>query len=295
MAHQPGGMPPLWPNYGMPFYYQSLSVVEYLYAVEPRDFAAYFGDAPLDAAHFSHDGREACAVSWNFELYTATFNAGFNPDNPTMQAAAATTEMEVCIVAYPRSEHANVPKLSFDEFIKGADQTKLLGSWHVHVPADNPIAVEAGKDNFGEPKFLTTFSIFNVPAPNGTDAASWDVQLNDPSGYDPRNFIFRFQSDLVGLVPLHANPSPITYYGMAPLSTDPSRRVFIGNRWNLLQPMQLFAGDGDPKRCRITYGSSRAQNMAADMQRLIGGASPTAIRVYQSPVAAIEGRAFYAY
>lgn len=294
---QPGGMPPLWPQYPMPFYYQSLSMVEYLYTVRPREFSSYFKEAPLEAARVTIPGGEACVVSWNFELYTAVFNT----QNPALPTASTTTEMELCIVAYPRSERGNVPTLSFEELVRGQDQTKLLGSWRVHVAADNKVAVEAGTDNFGEPKFYSTFSVFNFPAPNGVDDFRWDVRLNAPpqqhghhhAGQD--DFIFRFSSDLTGLRPSYANPSPITYYGMAPLATHPKASAFIGSRWNLLGPMQLFMGDGDPKRCEITYGGSQARNMAADMQELIGGMAPTAIRLYQSPPVAIEGRAFYAY
>lgn len=55
----------------------------------------------VEAARFRHDGREVCIVSWNFELYSAFFNAGCNPDMPTMPASAATTGMELCIVVNP--------------------------------------------------------------------------------------------------------------------------------------------------------------------------------------------------
>lgn len=150
----------------------------------------------------------------------------------------------------------------------------------------------------GEPKFYTTFSVFSLPAPNGVDTPVWEVQLND-GDYDPQSYIFKFKSDLTGLIPQHANASPITYYGMAPAQHDPAKKVFIGNRWNLQQPMQLYMGDGDPKRCRITFGTSDAQHMAEDTRELLGGGEhpppPTAIRVYQSPIAAVEGRAFYAF
>ena len=41
--------------------------------------------------------------------------------------------------------------------VEGDDQTKLLGNHRIFVPCDDPVAITAGEELFGEPKFKTTF------------------------------------------------------------------------------------------------------------------------------------------
>ena len=46
----------------------------------------------------------------------------------------------------PLSRLPAVPLMSWQDYLRGRDQTKTIGGYRLHVPCDNPIAVEAGVD-----------------------------------------------------------------------------------------------------------------------------------------------------
>jgi hypothetical protein len=270
------GMPPIPAGFQMPFYYASLVNVAMYYPVDPAVLKPYIKGKPLKPALFGGQGL----VYFNYQLYTAQF-PGF---------MSVVTEIELNIVSYPIARAREVPKLSFREFVVGEDQTKLYGNLRVHVPCDNPNAIKAGVDLFGEPKFQTTFNA-SLPTPNDPTVQTWQVICNDPAAADPTkddgSYIFKSVADLRGLDAVAGNVSPTTEYGIV-------NGRLIGARWNILEPHDTYFLDGkDTKRAVLTYGKS-THAMKADMQALIGKAPCSAVQTFASSHAAIQSRAYYA-
>ena len=275
----------------MPFYYASLSNCDVYYLVDPARVAPFLDGTGLSAALF---GGKA-VVAYNYQIYAGQFSAGLDvpPDQWPTSGGAFTQELELNIVAYPTALAGQRAEVSFDEFLLGDEQSKILGNHRVHVPCDSDVAIAAGEQLFGEPKFKTSFRA-NIPAWNpvrgpghGYHAAwvrRWGFRVDDPQ--DDKQAIFTCVVDFDGLVARPANPSPLTEYG-----TFDSK--LIGCRWNILQPMELWLLPGqDARRVHLSYGDSH-HKMKRDMHALIGDAPAVAVRTLLSPMAAIQSRAYY--
>ncbi len=266
-AGQP--LPPIPAGFGLPFYYASLSNCEVLYLVDAEVAARYLVGTGLSPAAF--DGK-ACAF-FNHQLYTAQFPNG----------AAITQEVELNILAYPAALASIVASVGFRQFVLGDEQSKLLGNHRVWVPCDDDVAIQAGKQLFGEPKFKTGFTI-SIPSLNDPSVTTWSFTCQDPN--DAKLAIFSCAADLRGLDPVASNPAPHTEYG------EVSERL-IGCRWNVFSPYQTYFLDASThRRVTLTIGNS-PHPMTADMTALIGSTPAAAIRYFQSAPAAAQSRAYY--
>ncbi|HZT61029.1 MAG TPA: hypothetical protein VFA21_20660 [Pyrinomonadaceae bacterium] len=270
------GMPPVPAGFQMPFYYASLVNCAMYFPVEPGVLKPYLKGKFVKPALF--DGRGL--VYFNYQLYTAHF-PGF---------MSLVTEIELNIVSYPAAVERHVPALSFREFVTGEDQTKLYGNLRVHVPCDNPQAIKAGVELFGEPKFQTTFNA-SLPSLNDPTVKSWMFICNDPAAKDPTkddgSYIFKADADLPGLDPVAGNVSPTTEYGIV------GGRL-IGARWNILEPHETYFLDpAQAKRVEVSYGTSQ-HPMKKDMQTLVGDSPCAAVQTFASKPVAIQSRAYYA-
>ena len=270
------GMPPVPAGFQMPFYYASLVNCAMYFPAEPGALRPYLKGKPVKAALFDGQGL----VYFNYQLYTAHF-PGF---------MSLVTEIELNIVGYPAAAEGRAPDLSLREFVAGEDQTKLYGNLRVHVPCDNPMAIKAGVELFGEPKFQTTFNA-SLPSPNDPTVETWQFICNDPAATDPTKhdggYIFKADADLRGLDAVAGNVSPTTEYGIV------GGRL-IGARWNILEPHRTYFLDAkQAKRVAVSYGTS-AHPMKGDMQALIGKAPCAAVQTFASEPRAIQSRAYYA-
>ncbi len=261
-------LPTIPPPFALPFYYASLVHCEVLYLVDPVVVAPYVDGTGLAAARF---GDQACA-GFNYQLYAGAYNNG----------GGFTQEVELNIVAYPEHRAEQVALVDFAQFVNGEEQSKILGNHRVWVPCDNDIAIAAGKELFGEPKFKTTFSV-DLPVQNAPTVDTWSITVDDPDHPgDPAAGIFTCTAALDGLSPTWSTPSPFTEYGV--------HEGLIGCRWNVLAPYATYFVDGSPA-VSVTYGTS-GNPMRADMEALLGGAAPAVIRVLQSAPAAFQSRAY---
>jgi len=249
----------------LPFYFASLSSIWVYYLVPRNNVDPYLHDSGAEPALF---GGLAMALL-NFQRFTAHFA-------PVM---SVTNEAQFNIMAYPKVRAAQVPQISVADFLAGGEQTKLIGAFRLWVPADNPNAVKGGAEMFYEPTFLTTFS-YNVPDLNDPNQTSWDVTCNDPA--DAKQSIFTLQ---VGNPPATTTSvmSPVTQYTL-----DPQRRLFSYG-WNLNGTFQTsqFESSGS---C-IAFGTS-SHPMRADMQKVLAGAAPVGVQIFNSPPAAASTRGF---
>jgi hypothetical protein len=279
MSKQPKkdqGMPPVPAGFQMPFYYASLVNCAMYFPADPGVLSPYLKGKFVRPALFDGQGL----VYFNYQLYTAHF-PGF---------MSLVTEIELNIVSYPVAREREVPRLTLREFVAGEDQTKLYGNLRVHVPCDNPQAIKAGVELFGEPKFQTTFNA-SLPSLNDPTVETWTVICNDPGAADPSKddggYIFKAVADLRGLGASAGNVSPTTEYGIV------GGRL-IGARWNILEPHRTYFLDPkQAKRVAMTYGASQHQ-MRKDMQALIGKTPCAAVQTFDSKPAAVQSRAYYA-
>lgn len=262
-------LPPIPAGFGLPFYYASLSNFEVFYLTDAAVAASYLEGTGLQAVSF---GGKAC-VSYNHQLYTAQFPSG----------ASITQEIELNILAFPSALADLVAVVSFEQFVLGDEQTKIMGNHRVWVPCDADLAIKAGKELFGEPKFKTNFTI-SIPSANDPSVTTWSITCQDPK--NPKSSIFTGTADLRGLDSVLSNPAPHTEYGKF------GGRL-IGCRWNVLSPYETYFLDAkSSKRVTLTIGDS-PHPMAKDMKTLIGSSPAVAARSFQSAAAATQSRAYY--
>ncbi|MBK7597144.1 MAG: acetoacetate decarboxylase family protein [Acidobacteria bacterium] len=285
--------PPFPPPFFMPFYYASLSSLLVFYRVDAKILEPYLKGTGLKPAIFGDQG----AVTLELQNYTG--HSG--------QILETCNEIEFDILAYPVSREPNIPEMSLKEFVTAGDQTKNIGAFRVYVPCDNPFAIKAGKEIFGEPKFQTTFG-FNVPSLNNPGVTTWTYSCFDPSYTQPeagskkkpapQDVIYKLEADLNSMHAVPSNASPITLYSMLPggelVGDKGNSGRLIGSRWEIHGLFDAYFPNKKTQRdVNLTIGKS-SHPMRKDMEKILGK-SPhaAAVRVYQSVPAAAENRAFY--
>jgi len=291
MKTNPSALPSIPAPFTMPFYYASLTNVGVYYLVPKERVIPFLNQTGLSPALFD----DRAMVSFNFQLYCGQFSSGVGvPEEKwSSSGASLTQELELNIVAWPTAREAQLAPVDYRQFIVDGEQTKLYGNHRVHVPCDAPIAIQAGEQLFGEPKFQTTFKV-NLASlnPGRTDAAvyqpewvtSWGFRVDDPK--ESAKAIFTCVVNTAGLTAIPGNISPITEYGF-------HDGKLIGCRWNILQPFDTFFLDkkhGDA--VKLTLGASHHQ-MRQDMAALLDGVAPVAVQTFNSAPAAIQSRAYY--
>ncbi len=274
-------LPPVAAPFQLPFHYGALHNIGLDYLVDPAPVGKLLAERhpALTAADF--DGR-AC-VTLNYQLYFAQYAGG----------AGITQEIEYSVIAYPSASADRLARLSYEQFAHGYDQTKLLGIARLHVPCDNPLAIDAGIKLYGEPKYPAWFEA-TMPSLNGPAGETWSVTCKDAAltpdggGLDRRDeTLFSFTVDLNGLARTPVNNTPITGYG-----TDSAGRPLAGPM-NVYQPYQYYPlAPGDADRARLEV-SDPASEIGAHLTTLIGPAPAVAAWSYQSPPVAAHNRPYY--
>lgn len=255
-------------NIYVPFYYASISSFWIYFEVEASVLRRLLRGTGLSPFLYNRKGL----VNLNFQNYTAHNG----------NSLAATNELEFNIIAYPKNRKNQVPKISHHCFMRGEDQTKLLGNYRVHVPCDNAFAVAAGKGLFGENKFVAKFS-YNVPSLNLPDQKSWEYSIDDLKGAN----ILSVSADFQTLVPQVANPAAIIDYSMLD-------GKLIGSRRNLFATVNHFPLNAtSARKIKVKAGDSREGNMARDLSTVLGKSKVLAVQLIQTPPVIAESRAYY--
>ncbi|HLL76322.1 MAG TPA: hypothetical protein VK421_13810 [Pyrinomonadaceae bacterium] len=266
MTASPNGVfPPLPEGFSLPFYYASVNAIWVYYKVPPEKVAPYLQDIALEPALF--DGQ--ALVLLHFQRYTGFISS----------ALSAVNEVQLNIIAYPGVLAAQVPAISFPDFLAGGEQTKTLGAYRLYVPADNPFAAKAGRELFNEPTFVTTFN-YAVPDINDPSQRSWVVTCNDPD--KPTEQIFTLDID--------ANPPGLTPSAMSPImqyTRDPAGLVFA-YAWNVFGVFASAILDRGPKL--VFGGSSHAMRSA--MQGLLDGVPAVGMQTFETPPVATSTRGY---
>lgn len=281
MTPGPLPLPPVAAPFQLPFHYGALHHLGLDFLVDPepvRELLAKHHPA-LSAAEF--DGR--ALVSLNYQLYFAQYSFG----------GGVTQEIECNIVAFPTADAGRLPRLTYDEYAHGYDQTKLLGIARIHVLCDNPFAIDAGRKLYAEPKYPGWFEA-TMPSLNGPGGDAWSVRCKKASpGPDGESItrheadLLSFTADLTGLDHTPANNTPITGYG-----TDEGGRALAGPM-NVYQPYRQYTlGPATTARVRLTVHDTTAE-VGQDLTRLIGDTPAAGAWTYQSPPVAAHNRPYY--
>ncbi|MFI5617877.1 hypothetical protein [Streptomyces sp. NPDC051567] len=274
-------LPPVAAPYQLPFHYGALHTIGLDHLVDPEPVRAVLAEhhPALTAAEF--DGR--ALVSLNYQLYFAQYPSG----------GGITQEIEVNIVAHPAAAADRLPQVSYAQYAQGYDQTKLLGIARVHVLCDNPLAIDAGRALYAEPKYPGCFQV-SVPSPNGPAGDVWDIDCHAadlaPDGGVRRrgDALFSLAADLDGLPFATADSTPVTGYG-----TEPGGRTLAGPM-NVHHPYRWFdlAGPGARGRARLTVHDGGGE-VGRDLVRLIGDTPAAGAWTFQSPPVAAHHRPYY--
>ncbi len=278
----------------MPFWYSSLQSFWLYYPARRDQVEALLPDLPsghgIRLAEFD-DLPDRALVSLDFQAYTSG-GAGF---------LGFTREVEFNVYVYPESRLPSVPLMSVREYLLGRDQTKTIGGFRLHVPCDNAIAVQAGRENFGEPKWLASF-VYDVPSLNAGGGTSWTYGVYEPldpsappgATPDPSTLIFQVSAKLQGLVPEPSNLSPLIEYGTRTLD---GREVLAANNWTFFGAFDTYVlTEDESRRVNVTMGPSIDKHrLHDDVSTIIGTQAPLAAQTYASPPVSSESQAWLEY
>lgn len=297
-------MPPIPSGYNMPFYYSTITAQWIFFEIDPARARPYLQlRGPGLELYLVDDGNRAVVVLV-FMKYASHFNDG----------VSVTLESELNLLTYPLVREQGVPIMSLDALLAGNDQTKTIGQLRLLVPASNPVAVRAGRELFGEPKFLADFTC-NVPALNSPGVDTWTytcfsspeaVRSDEPlpgsaqeeprwcrarmpgdDDMSPQRMMWSASADLRGLPVQVGNSAAVIRY------TNFKGRP-LASRWNLQGLFQtVLPGQEAGQRIRVAYGPDDFAGMRTAMQELIGDTPASAVQDFSSGPAGIESRGYY--
>lgn len=273
-------LPPVPEPYHLPFHYGALHTIGVDYLVEPERARRLLAKRHPGLSVAAFDGG-AC-VSLNYQLYFAQYPNG----------GGITQELEINLIAHPVFAEDRIPAVNYGQYARGYDQSKLLGSARLHVLCDNPLAIDAGRRLYAEPKhpgwFETTVPSLNAPAVRERWAVSCRRAVLGTEGLRRhQEEVIALDVDLVGLTPESVNSTPITCYG-----TDDEGKLLAGPL-NAHQPYRYYAlDDRSADRVRLDLGNP-AEEPARDLAQLVGDAPAAGVWTYQSAPVAARNRAYY--
>jgi len=139
-------------------------------------------------------------------LKPMVFSAEFGSQTASIPGTSESTELEVTLLVYPKGQRRSTTS-TFDDFILG--HAPPVGQLRLGVLCDNPVAVAAGRELFGEHKFLASFE-YSYTTPNEALAVSkpfsLDFSVSTWQGAgQPDHEIVRIQATLAGLKTIHSN------------------------------------------------------------------------------------------
>ncbi|MFE9040603.1 hypothetical protein ACFYOG_06765 [Streptomyces sp. NPDC007818] len=276
-------LPPVPEPFLLPFHYGALHQIGIDWLVEPEPVRKLLAEHHPDLAAATFDDGRAL-VSLNYQLYFAQYAFG----------GGVTQEIEFNVIAFPSTEEGRLPRLSYAEYARGWDQTKLLGIARLHVVCDNPFAIRAGRELYAEPKYPGWFEV-GLPSLNGPEGDTWTVRCrtaavaSDDTLERAPGLLLDLTAELDGLTPVAALTAPVTGYG-----TDREGRLLAGPM-NVYQPYRWYdlTAPGHAGRTRLTVHAPEGDLGRAVRTVLPGGTPAAGAWTFQSPPVAAHHRPYY--
>ena len=275
--------------------------------------------AQLDALGLSltrfKDDPDGAYLALVPSFYTCVLN--LSNDGVTSTMMVGVSEVEFNALVHPSSQAARVPDLSFQEFLLGWEQQKLVGQLRLDVITDNIGAVIGGREKYGEHKFRG-FIRYCFPVPNDNARAPVPFQVEFSAYTTERmrdeDLVFSLRSGVGALQPISVEASEVVVYGaLPPEPRDGTRQRAIGSRrnhfgmFNLYLPTPAQPGpvpslqfgpcrDASPLHLNgknIPGSEEWPKQMRDRMQQLLADAPVAAFMLFASPPVEIEPRPFY--
>jgi hypothetical protein len=269
-----------------PFWYSSLQSLWLYYRVEPDVLRERLPDLPggqhLEIALFDFgDGQKSGLASLDLQRY---LSGGAD-------WLEATQEVEFNFYVYPVARMPEVPELHWRQYLMGFDQTKSIGGLRLHVPCDDPQAIQAGIGLFGEPKFLAHFAT-QVPSLNSPDVTTWSYDVYQDVKGQQGPLMWGIDANFNGLDAVPANPSPLIEYGIL---VQEGVRLLVANFWSFYGPFETYWLDDldPPDRVSLKLGEPDPSGTVQDIELLLGPSQPIAAQIFQSPPVSSESRGWY--
>lgn len=272
------------------FNYGSLQSMMTFFSVDPSVVTPLLKGTGLVPGIF--DGM--ALVNLNFERY-----AGFGGNYSTY-----VDEVEFNVVVYPSFRAGTEPALSVEEYLNGDDQSKTYGNYRINVPCDNPPAVKAGSEKYGEVKFVASFD-FVVPDINAPEVTTWWIRcypgVKAPKSQTP--YIFDLKVDTTGVgfpapstsafspVPAYANLKETKGKDKGKKFMITSSRVIFGlfTSWYVKSTKDKPFGPLPDESVELTVGNAK-HTMQKEMAAVFKGNPPAVgILLYDSLPAASSG------
>lgn len=261
----------------MPFHYASLSSLWLWFSADLERVAPLVRHAP--GVQLQAFGGRAL-VAFNFQRYTSHHDTFLK----------TTTEVEINAVVAPSGGCEPAPLMELDAWVHGGDATRRLAQLRLHVPADNPFAVWAGQQLFGEPKFVADFR-YRVPSLNARDARDYEMTVVERLGeHAPRDATPRVlceaRARLDGLAWRAAALSPVHKLAVREGRT-------VATAWNLLG-LSEAALIPPSERDRVSLATGDAPHpMRDDLASLHASLTPVAAQRFESAPVAVETRGWF--
>lgn len=287
-------LPDSLPKFDLPFYYGAFTNLGIDYLVPHAEAEKLLHEREehkaLSVAKF---GGQAC-LSFNYQLYFGQFPNG----------GAVIQEIEFNIVSYPTAVAHQTPKLTYEQYAKGEDSTRHLGFCRYRVACDSPLAIAAGQELFGEPKFQADFQT-TIPVPNATPQQwksgenTWTVTcLKEGRGSVAEDEVeeidryFTFTVNLDGVPARPVSTAPFTEYGTRGKGHE--ARV-LAAPLNVFQPYQWYdlkgTNEQSKKRVQLARGKASDPQITTFLAAL--GDKPVGAWLFQSPPVAAQNRPYY--
>jgi hypothetical protein len=248
------------------------------------------------------------------------FMAEFGYQDATIPGTSASTEVEFTVLVQPK-KNPNKQLGTFDDFISGRTKGSSVGQLRIDVLCDHEIAVAAGRKNFGEHKFLGSFT-YSYTTPNNqvgkTQPFTMDMTAYTWKGAGiPERKMFQIKAKLDGLKPAASQFSPELLYSAFP--PEPQIGVtqkavgeyrFYNNShfrtyatFSTAGSVELSFGDvkgAEPLKPAPPFGDNKPipgsevwpQEMVEKMKELVSPENAVGFLLFKSPSAEYEIRPF---
>ncbi|WNG25662.1 hypothetical protein F0U62_17800 [Cystobacter fuscus] len=289
------------------FFRQSRALVE-------RALGAQLDSLGLALPRFKDD-PDSVYLALVPSFYTCALN--LSSGGVTSTTMPGVSEAEFNVLVHPKSQAARLPDLTFQEFLLGWEQHKLIGQLRLDVITDNMGAVIGGREKYGEHKFRG-FIRYCFPLPN--DNARTPVPFHvEFSAYTTERMlheelVFSLRSGVGALQPVSVDASEVVVYGaLPPEPQDGTRQRAIGSRRNhfgtfsLYMPTEVHTAQAPSLQygpCHnaaplhyngksIPGAEEWPKQMRDRMRQLLTDAPVAAFMLFASPPVEIEPRPFY--
>ncbi|MFE3456559.1 hypothetical protein ACFXKD_03365 [Nocardiopsis aegyptia] len=302
-------LPDIPKGFSLPFYYGAFTNLGIDYLVPKAKAEQLLKDCAPHAALSVADFDGKACLSLNFQVYYGQFGSG----------AGVTQEIEFNIVAYPTAAAARVPKLSYERYAMGEEQTGNLGFCRYRVACDSEPAIAAGVELFGEPKFRADFRTA-IPVPNGTTTEkkeivwyeTWAVECwthpeqkppakdHQPTAQEqkpePPKLCLKLTADLLNLPGKTVSAAPFTEFGARGKGESAKALAAPLNVFHPYQWYDLSTAQGKATsegKARVTLESGGGDTWITSFVTAVKDTKPAGAWLFQSPPVAAQNRPYY--